>query len=368
MNTRWLVLSVAAAVVAAPRIAVHEAQTLPEPLPRPGFHHIHMSSVDPSAAIAELITVYPASTKVTLAGFEGVKSANNVTMLFTKVNTRPPAPGPDRITRAAPQTAFWHHVWSTPDARAVLDRLRKADPQRLTQGGSRFIPQYTGPKGGTVDFSSDTFSGFLTTIQVEEATRKGLVPARNGGYFNWYGPDGVVMETADAGGGAEAYRIVGMFQEQPFCAVFWYQRHLNAADSPASSRGTAGGPGSTGSGAATGLAGPVSEADCKVSRGSDVSWPSTYKRGHYRIPPAQSVYFDDVQLRWYMNQENSPLASTRGQLMDHIALGVTNLDAWIAKLRRENVKFLEQPYAFGDARAVMIEGPSREAIELVEKK
>ena len=28
--------------------------------------------------------------------------------------------------------------------------------------------------------------------------------------------------------------------------------------------------------------------------------------------------------------------------------------------------FLEQPYRLGDARAVMIEGPSREAIELVE--
>jgi hypothetical protein len=32
------------------------------------------------------------------------------------------------------------------------------------------------------------------------------------------------------------------------------------------------------------------------------------------------------------------------------------------------VKFLEQPYRFGETRAVLIEGPSREAIELVEKK
>jgi hypothetical protein len=47
---------------------------------------------------------------------------------------------------------------------------------------------------------------------------------------------------------------------------------------------------------------------------------------------------------------------------------VTNLDEWIAKLRCENVRFLQQPYKFGDARGVMIEGPSREAIELVETK
>jgi hypothetical protein len=45
---------------------------------------------------------------------------------------------------------------------------------------------------------------------------------------------------------------------------------------------------------------------------------------------------------------------------------VTNLDAWVTKLRGEGVRFLEQPYKLGDLRAVMIEGPSREAIELVE--
>lgn len=84
-------------------------------------------------------------------------------------------------------------------------------------------------------------------------------------------------------------------------------------------------------------------------------------------PGAKSVYYD-VQLRWYMNQEERPLASTRGQLMDHLALSVTDVDAWVAKLRRERVKFLEQPYQFGDTRAVMIEGPGKEAIELVEKK
>jgi hypothetical protein len=52
--------------------------------------------------------------------------------------------------------------------------------------------------------------------------------------------------------------------------------------------------------------------------------------------------------------------------MDHIGLAVADLDAWIAKLQSENVTFLEEPYAFGDTRAVMIEGPSREALELVE--
>jgi len=76
--------------------------------------------------------------------------------------------------------------------------------------------------------------------------------------------------------------------------------------------------------------------------------------------------FGDVALPWYVRQGDQPLASTRGQLYDHIALSVGDLDAWVAKLRAEGVRFLEEPYRLGDTRAVMIEGPSRLALELVE--
>ena len=367
LKVRSFALSVAAACVGAAAGAVTQTEQPSAGLPIPGFHHLHMNSSNPSRAIDDFLKVYPASTRVALGGFEGIKSANGVTLLFTRVNTPPPAPGPDRITAAAPQTAFWHHVWAASDGRQTLTRLRDSDPNF---DNVKFIPQYTSPVGATVDFSSDTFGGFLTTSQVEEARRKGVAPTHQGGYFNWYGPDGVIMETTD--GRAESYNIVGMFQEQPFCAVMWYQKHLHAADRPARGRGGQGGQagpaGGRGEAGAAAPAGPTTEAGCKATRGADVSWPSTYKRGHYRVPAAQSVYFDDLQFRWYMNQESRPLASTRGQLMDHLALSVTNLEAWVAKLNAEGVKFLEQPYPFGETRAVLIEGPSREAIELVEKK
>jgi len=89
--------------------------------------------------------------------------------------------------------------------------------------------------------------------------------------------------------------------------------------------------------------------------------------GTYRTPSA-GVVFGDVTMQWYMRQGSVPLASTRGRLMDHVALSVVDLDSWITKLRSEGVKMLDGPYALGDARAVLIEGPSREAIELVEVK
>ncbi len=69
-----------------------------------------------------------------------------------------------------------------------------------------------------------------------------------------------------------------------------------------------------------------------------------------------------------MRQGETVLAATRGHLMDHVALGVGNLDAWVEKLGGEGVRTLQRPYSLGDTRAVLVEGPSREAIELVEVK
>ena len=84
--------------------------------------------------------------------------------------------------------------------------------------------------------------------------------------------------------------------------------------------------------------------------------------------PAAGVTFGDVAMNWYMRQTDKPLEPTRGHLMDHVGLSVGNLDAWVAKLKAEGVKFLMEPYRLGDTRAAMIEGPSHEAIELVEVK
>jgi hypothetical protein len=87
----------------------------------------------------------------------------------------------------------------------------------------------------------------------------------------------------------------------------------------------------------------------------------------FRTPRA-GVEFGDVSVMWYANQGDKPLASPLGQLQDHFGLSVGDLDAWVDKLKGEGVKFLDGPYKFGDTRAAMIEGPSKEAIALVEVK
>jgi hypothetical protein len=139
-----------------------------------------------------------------------------------------------------------------------------------------------------------------------------------------------------------------MYQEEPFCAEFWYRAHLQASVLPARASRP-----------------PVTETTCRVPRGPARSWPALDREGMFRTPSG-GVAFGDVALLWYMRQGDRPLVGTRGQLHDHLALSVGDLDGWVAKLRREGVTLLEGPYRLGQTRAVMLEGPSREALELVE--
>jgi hypothetical protein len=176
-------------------------------------------------------------------------------------------------------------------------------------------------------------------------------PAGGAGFAYIRGPDDALIEV-QGDMPAERFNHVHMYHEEPLCSALWYQTHLNAPV-PQGRRGAA--------------AEPRTEANCKVPRGADKTWPALEVDGMYRNPSA-AIAFGDVSMGGYMRQGDRPLVSTRGHLADHIALGVGNLDAWVAKLRAENVKFLEQPYKLGDTRAVMIEGPSREALELVEVK
>jgi hypothetical protein len=304
-------------------------------LPTPGFHHLHLNSVDPDAAIDWYVRQFPSCTKGDWGGFPVLLSPNNVMVLFTKVATPPPT---------TPRSAIWHFGWHVTDARESLATYQgRADVELL--------PLYTTDEGGSVLISSDTWPNVggvlgLTKAQIAEARTRGDQPPGGGGFSYMAGPDSALVEYA-GNHPAERFNHVHLWQEEPLCALLWYQKHLNA---PVRSGFTGALP---------------TEADCKVARGADRTWPALTREGMFRTPRA-GVEFGDVVLTWYANQGEAPLASPLGQLQDHIALGVADLDAWVAKLRAERVTFLAQNYRLGATRAVMIEGPSREALELVE--
>jgi len=301
-------------------------------LAAPGFHHLHLNSVDPDRAIDFYTRQFASTANGSWGGFPALKSPNDVLVLFTKVDSPPPT---------KPQSAIWHFGWHVTDARQSLESYKQQPEVEL-------LPLYTTDEGGSVLISSDTWPNIgnvlgLTKAQIAEAKTKSVEPVGGGGFSYMRGPDNALVEYA-GNHPAERFNHVHLYQEDPIGAVHWYQKHLNAPQRP-------------------GYAPTAAEQG--LTRGPDRTWPALNREGMFRTPRA-GVEFGDVSMMWYANQGDRPLAASRGQLQDHIALSVADLDAWIDKLRGEGVKFLEEPYPLGGTRAVMIEGPSREALELVE--
>lgn len=331
MTTRML----AAGVLVVASVSGAAAQTA-APLPAPKFHHLLLNTVDPEAAIAFYTKAFPDTKRIQWGGYPGIWSPTDVMVLFHKVATPP--------VSDALATAFWHFGWNPPD-----QRKKVAD---LQAQGFTFAPLWTGIGDGSVVVSSDTYppAGGIyglgeTREQLEESQEKGVKPTGGPGFAYLNGPDHALIEVAGKSD-PERFNHVHMWEDQPFCAQLWYQKHLNAKVNTR--------PGA-----------PVyTEDNCQVPRGV-VTWPSLTKNGMYRYPTA-GVEFSDVSMSWYMDQTDKPLVATQGHLMDSVGLSVPDLDQWVAKLKAENVTFLKPMFKIGDTRAVMIEGPSHEAIELVE--
>jgi hypothetical protein len=302
----------------------------------PRFHHLHLNSVDPEAAIEFYTRQFPSTSRTTWGGRAALASPNDVLILFDQVSEPPPI---------APDTAIWHFGWHVPDSRAAVEAYR-------SRGEVELLPLFTGEGDGSVFVSSDTWPGAggrlgRTVGEIAEARALGIEPTRRGGFAYLQGPDSAIVEYA-GNHPAERFNHVHMWQEDPFCAEAWYEQHLLASRLPNALRPELG------------------DDDCRVPRGEGRSFPSLERAGTYRTPSG-GVAFGDVWLPWYMRQGDEPLAPTPGQLYDHIALGVSDLDAWIDKLREDGVTFLsEGTYPLGSTRGAMLSGPSREAIELVQ--
>jgi len=304
----------------------------------PGFHHLHLNSTDPEAAI-DFYTKHFQSTSRTTWGGQPALISGGVLILFNKVET-PPA--------LAPQTALWHFGWGVTDERATLARFLALQ--------STFVPQWTGDGDNFVSVSSDTWppaDGSIgrTRAQIEDAKTAGIKPKGGGGFAYMNGPDGAIIEVS-GNVPVERFTHVHMLEDDPLCAQLWYEKHLNAKRR------------------ARNLEAPVTEAACKVPRGDRV-WPSMDKRGIYNGAGGGVVFSDAAsnEVGLYIRpDDDAPLVSSLGHLSDHVALSVADLDAWFAKLKREGVTILMPPYKLGDTRAFMFEGPSKEALELVEVK
>ncbi|MBM3342135.1 MAG: hypothetical protein FJY56_08490 [Betaproteobacteria bacterium] len=306
-------------------------------LPTPTFHHVHLNVTEPEASISWYTRQFASTQRITWGGEPALQTPNNIMLLFNKV---------DKPRGITPQSAIWHFGWHVTDVRKKLAEYK-------TRAEVKLMPLYTDEESEKyVYINSDTWPNVgnvlgLTRAQIAEAKAKNIQPKGGGGFAYMQAPDNTLVEYI-GDHPAERFNHVHMWQEQPFCAQLWYQTHLNAPPMPGWAKTE-----------------PMTESTCQVQRGADRTWPALTQDGMFRTPRA-GVMFGDVAVQWYAPQGDAPLVSPRGQHYDHLGFGVADLDAWIAKLQGEGVTLLEGPYKLGDTRAVMIEGPSREALELVQ--
>jgi catechol 2,3-dioxygenase-like lactoylglutathione lyase family enzyme len=291
------------------------------------FHHVHLNSVNPDAAADYYTKVFTTSVKTTFNGSVAVKTVNGPYLLFAKVNTPPPT---------APQSAIWHFGWNTPDSRAYLDRFHVMKLE--------VVPMYADPENAVIEISSDALPNFPTTARIKELRSQNVQPSRVGGFQYLRGPDGSLIENAGNFPPAEYFNHVHMFHEDPACAQLWYTTTLGIAG--AQGRGT-----------------PITAANCKRPY-EEVTWPAFDKGGMVRNPAGAILVSDMASI--LIRPRHGPYVSPRGQIVDHFALSVPDLDATIARLKAQGVKVTEEIHRWGTMRAAMIEGPDMVAIELVE--
>ena len=174
VTSNWKLILPAALVLSG---TLAGAQTSPPAQPT-GFHHLHLNSTDPPAAIAWYTKTFAVTSRATVAGFEGI-ATEKIHLLFTRT---------DKAPSSALDSPIWHFGWGSPD-----------------MPGDFAMHQTNGVK-------------FATPLS---KLAQGTVFA----YMN--APDGALVEINSAQ--SRAFVHVHLYSEHPLCAADWYVTHLGAA-------------------------------------------------------------------------------------------------------------------------------------------
>ena len=161
-----------------------------------------------------------------------------------------------------PQTSVWHFGWNTPNSRQYNEKFRAM--------GLTIAQMWDAADGKLVDMSSDTLPGLPTQEQILEMRAKGTQPTREGGFGYLRGPDGAMIENAQAGHdrALQSRAHVSRASELRDELV----RH-------ASRREDAGAPGRAGADAGA-------RRNCQTKTYAPPTWPSFAKTGFVRDPAA----------------------------------------------------------------------------------
>jgi catechol 2,3-dioxygenase-like lactoylglutathione lyase family enzyme len=281
------------------------AEVKTSPSPEAHFHHLHLNTTDPKAAI-DFYTGKFDCEKARFAGLPGLEDAvwaQKSWMLFTKVNT-PPA---WELT-----SAIWHFGWGAEDMKATYDK-------HVAAGTKFFTP--------------------LTDI-----SDIGNPNAPPGSFYYAYieSSDRALIEINTAG--HHRFGHLHLFSADPIAAGEWYEKHLGAKR-----RSTR----------------PPSR-EPRFYRGHQIGPAMSLTMDNvnliiYPIEYSKKAYPD----HWKGKTE---IDSTKGRVVDHIGFSFENLPEALEKLRKDGVKVTEEIRSItnGKIKFAFIEGPDKIRIELIE--
>ncbi len=310
-----------------------DATQVARPPDVPRLHHTHLNSLDPDAAIDWYVDVWPEGERGEIAGHPAFVA--DVPVLFTRVEEAPSGAWDFERNRAFPQSAFWHigAFGDTTDRFEALE-ARGHTALRLAR-------------------SADDDAGVV---------RSGLAgdEPRPGGFGYLVGPDGALVEVTGGPNTGPRFAHVHLFGEHPRCAANWYAEILGF---------------SLPDGRDPDTGNPVPRERYEPCEGerAEPTWPSLDPAGTIRGPNA-TVRHGSGTISIYPRQclgtqceVDEPLVPSRGQVLDHVAFEVDDLDAWAAWLEEKGVTVLDGRGAFGvEGRQLMIEGPDGLSIKLVQ--
>lgn len=277
----------------------------PQTPPLAHFHHVHLNTTDPQAAISFYTAKLP-SEKRKFAGAADAVWSHNSWLLFTKVNTAP---------KSEVTSAIWHIGWGGgPDMKAAY--------QKQLDSGTKFQTPIT-------DIS-------------DQCDGKG----GNGRFFFSYldAPDHALIELNTTGAGVDYFDHVHLLSEDPIAAGDWYMKEFGLQR--------------------RGQAPPSREPRYRCGRQTGPSVALMMDDVSIIIYPVGNAKtaFPDA---W---NGRAGLESSKGHTIDHIGFRVDNLEQMLARLKKDGVTVTDEPRSVleGKIKFAFIEGPDHIRIEVLE--
>ncbi len=322
-----------------------------EALPVPVLHHIGLNVIDPERSQKFYKSIWPKGEIVTYAGVPSFKT--EIYLMFHKVARPAPGKWDPAKHRSTPQSPFWHigmNIDSTPPKERWEKEKLGMTVFEVYENATNTKPVW---RAGEAQYPS-----FLTAAQQAATPAPGPRP---GGFMYFLGPDGEIIEATGGPGTKESFQHFHLYRELPWCASNWYIKHLGMKQFSRRDAAT---------GAVTVV--PIPEP-CNVPVGPP-SWPSLEQQGTLRNPRGEVTYANG-EMPSYSRQcqrrrcaeGDTPLVSSKGQVLEHIGFLYPDLAKHVERLRGEGVTIIQEVHPFSDTRAAMISDLDGLLIELVER-